>query len=299
MLLNLSQQTCRSVLSARASLQNQSLGQSVRNMATLKEIQIRLKSITNISKITASMKMIASTKTARAQRSMEAARQNGIISADCAKFTEVKDQDEAKKILIVSSSDKGLCGGIHSSVSRFTRNLLREHPESKIVIIGDKSKAQLSRIASNNIYLNFNQIGQLIPSYEESCGIASSILEDPDLNFDVADIIFNKFVSPISYESNVLKSFSAEYISNAPNFAVYEIPDGALENYNEFMFANNVHWAIVEGHAAEMAAKRAAMENATSNAGDLIQRLTLQYNRGRQAVITNQLIEVITGASAL
>ncbi|KAJ2436249.1 atp3 gamma subunit of the F1 sector of mitochondrial F1F0 ATP synthase, partial [Coemansia sp. D1744] len=88
-------------------------------------------------------------------------------------------------------------------------------------------------------------------------------------------------------------------IVEAPNFKAYEYQDEVLENLNEFLLANSLHWALVEGHAAEMAAKRSAMENATKNAGDIINRLTLQYNRGRQAVITNELIDIITGASAL
>ncbi|PVU96026.1 hypothetical protein BB559_002536 [Furculomyces boomerangus] len=273
--------------------------QQTRNMATLKETQLRLKSITNISKITNSMKMIASTKTARAQRAMEASRQNGIIAAETAKISQVQESEDAKKLIIISSSDKGLCGGIHSSVSKFTRRRLADFPEEKVIIIGDKSKVQIQRVFPQNVLAHFNQVGRAVPSFEESCAIASTILEDPEFKFDVADIVYNKFVSPISYEAQVLPSYDIGQIVQAPNFSIYEVPDGVLENYNEFLFANNIHWAIVEGHASEMSAKRTAMDNATNNAKDLIGKLTLVYNRGRQAVITNQLIEVITGASAL
>ncbi|PVV02504.1 hypothetical protein BB560_003040 [Smittium megazygosporum] len=283
----------------RSVFLNSALNQSSRNMATLREIQTRLKSVTNIAKITKSMKMIASTKTTRAQRAMEQARQNGIVSNDGVKYTDVKDEEGIKKIVIVSSSDKGLCGGIHSCVSRFTRDHLATNPGEKVVVIGDKAKAQIIRMSPGSIVMNFNQVGKLIPTFEESSAIATEILNNPDTTFDCAQIVYNKFISAISYEPEVIPSFTTEYIQKAPSFAVYEIPDGVLENYNEFLFATNLHWALVEGHATEMAAKRAAMDNATNNAEEIIGKLTLQYNRGRQALITNQLIEVITGASAL
>ncbi|OLY77848.1 ATP synthase subunit gamma, mitochondrial [Smittium mucronatum] len=291
--------TAKRVSPVAQSIVSQNIGNQTRNMATLKEIQLRLKSITNISKITKSMKMIASTKTTRAQRAMEASRQNGMISNMTVEATGVTEPENSKKLIIVSSSDKGLCGGIHSSVSRYVRNYIRDHPEEKVVVLGDKSKSQLMRMVPNNLIYSFNQIGRVAPTFEESCAIATKILEDPEFSFDTADIIYNKFVSAISYEATVLKCYSKEQLENAPNFAAFEVPDGVMDNYNEFLLATNVHWAIVEGHASEMAAKRAAMDNATSNAQDLIGKLTLQYNRGRQAVITNQLIEVITGASAL
>ncbi|OMJ19020.1 ATP synthase subunit gamma, mitochondrial [Smittium culicis] len=291
--------TAKRAFPAAQSIASQNLGSQTRNMATLKEIQLRLKSITNISKITKSMKMIASTKTARAQRAMEASRQNGIIANTTVEASGVSAAEGDKKLIIVSSSDKGLCGGIHSSVSRYVRTYIKDHPEEKVVVLGDKSKSQLVRMVPNNLMYSFNQIGRVSPTFEESCAIATKILEEPEFAFDTADIVFNKFVSAISYEPQVLTCYSKEKFENSPNYAAFEIPDSVIDNYNEFLFATNIHWAIVEGHASEMAAKRAAMDNATSNANDLIGKLTLQYNRGRQAVITNQLIEVITGASAL
>jgi F-type H+-transporting ATPase subunit gamma len=119
------------------------------------------------------------------------------------------------------------------------------------------------------------------------------------IEFDNADIIYNKFISVVSYEADVIPAFSEASFKASPNFSVYEIEDDVLANLQEFSFANGLYWAMAEGHAAEMCAKRAAMENATKNAGEMIGKLTMTYNRGRQAVITNELIDIITGASAL
>ncbi|KAJ1855375.1 atp3 gamma subunit of the F1 sector of mitochondrial F1F0 ATP synthase [Coemansia sp. RSA 1822] len=270
-----------------------------RNMATLKEIQTRLKSITNISKITASMKMIASTKTTRAQRAMKVARAYGKVSNDFVKQAEVEKAAEAKELLITVSSDKGLCGGIHSSLARQSRKYLAENPDAPVVVLGDKAKVQLQRAYPNNIKYSFSQLGSTIPTFDETSAIASTVLNDKEIVFDNAKLLYNRFVSAIAFETDSIECFPIEQIVEAPNFKAYEYQDEVLENLNEFLLANSLHWALVEGHAAEMAAKRSAMENATKNAGDIINRLTLQYNRGRQAVITNELIDIITGASAL
>ncbi|OMH81209.1 ATP synthase subunit gamma, mitochondrial [Zancudomyces culisetae] len=243
--------------------------------------------------------MIASTKTSRAQRAMDSAREYGMVNNKLVSQTKIEEPEAKKKIIVISSSDKGLCGGIHSSVSRYTRNYLRTHPEEKVVVIGDKAKAQMNRMAPMNVAKHFTHIGSVIPSFEEASAIATEILQDPELEFDVADIVYNRFITVISYEAETIKNYDIKHITAAPEFLSYEVSEEILENYNEFMFANNIYWAIVEGHASEMAAKRTAMENATNNANDLIDKLTLIYNRGRQAVITNELIEVITGASAL
>ncbi|KAI7891164.1 ATP synthase F1, gamma subunit [Mucor mucedo] len=256
-----------------------------RNMATLKEIQQRLKSVQNIEKITKSMKMIASTKVAKAQRAL-------FTSA------ETKAGADDKVLLVASSSDRGLCGGIHSSVSKATRRAIIEKPEAELVILGDKSKAQLSRAVRKNIAISFNQIGKDMPSFEEAASIVDTIKAN-GIEFDTANIVYNRFISVVSYEADIIPAYSEATFKASPNFAMYEIEDDVLANLQEFSFANGLYWAMVEGHAAEMCSKRAAMENATKNAGEMIGKLTMTYNRGRQAVITNELIDIITGASAL
>ncbi|KAJ2372738.1 atp3 gamma subunit of the F1 sector of mitochondrial F1F0 ATP synthase, partial [Coemansia sp. RSA 2603] len=173
------------------------------------------------------------------------------------------------------------------------------HPEAPLVVVGDKAKVQLQRLFPQNIKYSFNQIGSTIPTFDESSAISSIILSDKSIEYDNTKLVYNKFVSAIAFETSEIENYPINQVIEAPNFKAYEYQEEVLENLNEFLFANSLHWALVEGHAAEMAAKRTAMENATKNAGDMIQRLTLQYNRGRQTVITNELIEIITGASAL
>jgi F-type H+-transporting ATPase subunit gamma len=201
---------------------------------------------------------------------------------------ETKPAEDAKSLFVAASSDGGLCGGVHSSVSKATRKIVLEAPESDLVVIGDKPKAQLSRAVRKNIAITFNQVGKSVPSFEEASSIAD-IIGQSDLEFDNAKIVYNKFNSVISYEADTITSFSETAFKASPNFSVYEIEDDVLANLQEFSFANSLYWAMVEGHAAEVCAKRAAMENATKNAGEMISKLTMTYNRGRQAVITNEL----------
>ncbi|KAI8637762.1 ATP synthase F1, gamma subunit [Parasitella parasitica] len=259
-----------------------------RNMATLKEIQQRLKSVQNIEKITKSMKMIASTKVSKAQRGMESARVFGEASNSLFANAETKATEGGKVLFVASSSDRGLCGGIHSSVSKATRKVISEHPTSDLVVLGDKPKAQLSRTFRKQLAITFNQIGKDVPTFQEAASIVD-IIKTSDLEFDSANIVYNKFISVVSYEAMNIPIYSEEAFKASPNFAVYEIEDDVLTNLQEFTFANSLYWAMAEGHAAEMCAKRAAMENATKNAGEMIQKLTMTFNRGRQAVITNEL----------
>ncbi|KXN74576.1 ATP synthase F1 gamma [Conidiobolus coronatus NRRL 28638] len=269
------------------------------NMATLREIQTRLKSISNIEKITKSMKMISSTKLAKAQRAMEYARTYGQTSQAALEHLEPKVEGEVSKAAVTVSGDRGLCGGIHSSVSKATKAYLKENTEARVFVLGDKAKAQLSRGFRQYIDVSFNQIGKSVPTWAESADIAETILSS-ETKFDQYDIVYNKFVSVIAYEASKVKAYSLDAIKASAGFSAYEVEDDeVLANYQQFLFANSIHWALTEGYASEQSAKRTAMENATKNAGDMIQKLTLTYNRGRQAVITNELIDIITGASAL
>ncbi|KAJ9072445.1 atp3 gamma subunit of the F1 sector of mitochondrial F1F0 ATP synthase [Entomophthora muscae] len=245
------------------------------------------------------MKMIASTKMTKAQRAMNNARIYGQSSQAFIKHAEPKTEGEASTIVVTVSGDRGLCGGIHSSVSKASKRYLAENPEAPIYILGDKAKIQISRSNRQNLRLSFNQIGKAVPTYAEASAIADKILSD-DVKFDKIEIIYNKFLSVIAYEATRIQSYSVDAIKASAGFSAFELEeDEVLQNFQEFLFSNAVYWTLVEGYAAEMAAKRTSMENATKNAGDMIQKLTLSYNRGRQAVITNELIDIIVGASAL
>ncbi|KAF4579359.1 atp3 gamma subunit of the F1 sector of mitochondrial F1F0 ATP synthase [Pleurotus pulmonarius] len=285
-----------------------------RNMATLREIELRLKSVRNIEKITKSMKMIASTKLAKAQRAMQAGKEYGLANSEVFKVA-ADDKSSARRLFIVVSSDKGLCGGIHSSVSKATRRALSNAPDSPfatpegsssvtiesdspLMVIGDKSKMQLMRALPQNLVLTFNQIGRDIPTFADAAGVADLIIKS-GVKYDSVVLVYNKFVSALSYEAAVMEVKGADALKESDGFKAYEMEDDFTGDLAEFSLANAVYAALTEGHACEQSARRNAMDSASKNASDMIGSLQMQYNRGRQAAITNELVDIITGASAL
>ncbi|KIP07748.1 hypothetical protein PHLGIDRAFT_70525 [Phlebiopsis gigantea 11061_1 CR5-6] len=271
-------------------------------MATLREIEMRLKSVRNIEKITKSMKVIASTKLSKAQRALQAGKEYGLASSEVFQHAPAEAAGK-RKLFVVVSSDKGMCGGIHSSVSKATRRTFAEEaasldPASPIAVIGDKSKSQLARLFPKNIFLAFNQIGRDVPTFADAAGVADLIIKS-GVEYDSVAIVHNKFVSALSYEPTVVEVETAEALKESPGFKAYEMEDDVTKDFAEFALANAIYAALVEGHACEISARRNAMDNASKNAGDMIANLQLKYNRGRQAAITNELVDIITGASAL
>ncbi|KAI0251863.1 ATP synthase F1 gamma [Lactifluus subvellereus] len=276
--------------------------QSARNMATLRELELRLKSVRNIEKITKSMKMIASTRLAKAQRAMQSGKQYGIANSEV--FQNAKPEEAPKrKLFVVISSDKGLCGGIHSSVSKATRRSIATgenggSTDSPVMVIGDKSKAQLSRSLSSNLAITFNQIGRDIPTFADAAGVADLIVKS-GIKYDAIVIVHNKFISALSYEPTIVEVLNEEVLKETAGFKAYEMEDDVTKDLAEFSLANAIYAALIEGHACEISARRNAMDNAQKNASDMISSLQMKYNRGRQAAITNELVDIITGASAL
>ena len=183
------------------------------NYATLREIEGRLKSIRNIEKITKTMKIVASTKLTRAQRAMRESRNYGQTSNTVFDNAETKAMEgEGKKTLIViCSSDKGLCGGIHSGLSKAARRMLEQKPDADLVVIGEKSKAQLSRSSGKNVILSFAGIGKDVPTFADAQAIADQISLLPTEYGDV-QIIYNKFINATSYEPTPIEAFSEEAI---------------------------------------------------------------------------------------
>ncbi|KAM0481340.1 hypothetical protein ACHAPX_003444 [Trichoderma viride] len=267
--------------------------------ATLREIETRLKSIRNIEKITNTMKIVASTKLTRATRSMNDSRKYGQTSNEVfeAAETTAAEADEKKSLVIVCSSDKGLCGAIHSGMSRTVRRLFAEGETFDLVLIGEKSKAQLQRTNAKNIQLSFAGVGKSIPTFADAQAIADQIVNLPTEYTDVK-ILYNKFINASSYEPTFIEAFSEEAISQSANISAFEVEDDALGNLREYSLANSLYWALAEGHACEQSARRNAMDNASKNAGEMIGRYQILYNRTRQAVITGELVEIITGATA-
>ncbi|TVY20618.1 ATP synthase subunit gamma [Lachnellula arida] len=289
----------RPALKAGAAASVRPVAAPAATYATLREIEQRLKSISNIEKITKTMKIVASTKLNRAQRAMTESRQYGKTSNNVFEQAETKPlESEGKKTLIVvSGSDKGLCGGIHSGLSKQVRRMLVETPDADLVVLGEKCKAQLSRSNSKNLVLSFSNVGKNIPTFAEAQAIADQISLLPG-DYASIKIVYNKFVNATSYEATPIEAFSEEAIKESPNFSAFEIDDEVLTNFREYSLSNTLFWALAEGHACEISARRNAMDNASKNAGDMIGKYQILYNRTRQAVITGELVEIITGASA-
>ncbi|ELW64996.1 ATP synthase subunit gamma, mitochondrial [Tupaia chinensis] len=225
-------------------------------MATLKDITRRLKSIKNIQKITKSMKMVAAAKYARAERELKPARVYGIGSLALYEKADIKvPEDKKKHLLIGVSSDRGLCGAIHSSVAKQMKSevaaLTAAGKEVMLVGIGDKIRGILYR-------------------------------------------------SVISYKTEEKPIFSLNTIASAESMSIYDDVDAdVLQNYQEYNLANIIYYSLKESTTSEQSARMTAMDNASKNASEMIDKLTLTFNRTRQAVITKELIEIISGAAAL
>jgi len=199
--------------------------------------------------------------------------------------------------LIVCSSDKGLCGGIHSGMSRTARKLLAADPTIDLAIVGEKCKAQLGRSNPKNVVVSFAGLGRDVPSFADAQAIADQVTLLPT-DYSSVKILYNKFMNAQTYEPTIIEAFSEEAIQESPNFAAFEIEGEVLTNLKEYALTNSLYWALAEGHACEQASRRNAMDNASSNASDMIGKFTILFNRTRQAVITGELVEIITGATA-
>ncbi|XP_056638776.1 ATP synthase subunit gamma, mitochondrial [Diorhabda carinulata] len=275
--------------------------QQQRGMATLKSISLRLKSVKNIQKITQSMKMVSAAKYARAERELKAVRPIG----DGAKqFYEKADiqpvPDIPQKLIIAITSDRGLCGAVHTSVSRHIRTELgKDDTNIKVVCVGDKSRSILQRIYGKNIILACNEIGRLPPTFIDASKLADAVLKS-DYKFSAGEIVYNKFKSVVSYTTQILPMFSLAAVTAAPKLSIYDsLDDEVVQSYLEFSLASLLFYAMKEGACSEQSSRMTAMDNASKNAGEMIDKLTLTFNRTRQAVITRELIEIISGASAL
>jgi len=279
-------------------------------MATLQELKLRIASTKNIQKITKSMKMIASTKLNKAEQGMRSARVFGASVASLngplefgKKKEPAADAKPGKELIVAISSDKGLCGGIHSSIFRHIRGDMQARADKDkvdLMSVGDKCRTQLQRLFTKNITGHFTGLGSRTPTYIEAAHVAETILSSEE-KYSKITLIYNQYKSAIAYETTPVPVAShAEYLE-AENIDTYDVEgdDEVLENLAEFNLANSIYSCLAEGHAAEIAAKMAAMDNATNNAGEVIDKLTIVFNRTRQAVITTELVDIITGASAL
>merc|ERR1712071_61185 len=191
--------------------------QQVRGMATLKAIQIRLKSVKNIQKITQSMKMVSAAKYARAERELKVCRPYGVGAQQFFEKAEVKDEEGEKGQLIIAvSSDRGLCGAVHSSIGRIRKAAIAENPNTKVVIIGDKVRNILQRNHAGHIAMVVTEIGRKPCVYGDAAAIAQSII-NANLDFNKGQLVFNAFKTVVSYRTTSMPLYSTDAVNNAAN----------------------------------------------------------------------------------
>jgi len=277
--------------------------QQQRGMANLKIIGMRLKSVRNIQKITQSMKMVSAAKYARAERDLRAARPVGAAAKAFYDNAEVNPSAEApKELYIAMTSDRGLAGAVHSSICKQIRAELAEKPNTdnvKIVCVGDKSRSFFQRWNKDNIFLVGSEIGRLPPQFGDASKVASNILNS-GYEFDSAKMLYNKYNSVVSYTTTTFPIYGLDAVSKAEKIDVYDSLDAdVLQSYLEFSMASLLYYAMKEGACSEQSSRMTAMDNSTKNAGEMIDKLQITFNRTRQAVITGELIEIISGAAAL
>ncbi len=275
-----------------------------RGMATLKAISIRLKSVKNIQKITQSMKMVSAAKYNRAERDLKQARPLGQGAKIFYEQAEIAaPEGEPKKLMIAVTSDRGLCGAVHTGVSRNIRDTLLANPtdreNTKIVCIGEKSRAILQRLFAKNILFVASEVGRKPPTFNDAAKVAIEVMNS-GYTYGSGKIIYNRFRSVVSYVIDQLPLFDKGSVVTAPKLSVYDsLDEEVIQSYLEFSLASMLFYSMKEGACSEQSSRMTAMDNASKNAGEMIDKLTLTFNRTRQAVITRELIEIISGAAAL
>ena len=291
-------------------------------MASLKELRNRIASVKATQKITKAMQMVAAAKLRRAQGAAEAARPyaermdqvlaglaGSLMGAEGASPLMVGTGKDDVHLLVVCTSERGLCGGFNSSIVRMARErvarLQADGKTVKILCVGRKGYDQLRRVYGGLIIdtISLREVKQI--GYQNAVDIANDILERfNNGEFDVCKIYFNTFKSVISQIPTEVQlipaKFEEEDGDSEPAFYDYE-PDEEeiLADLLPRAVASQIFTALLENSASEQGARMSAMDNATRNAGEMIDKLTIQYNRSRQAAITNELIEIISGAEAL
>lgn len=289
------------------------LNQQTRGMATEKQILMRITSTSNIAKITKSMKMVSAAKMRGAQnRLTQGSPFTKWLNNVGEQPHDVNDgglpQERLGKnnMLITLSSDRGLCGGCNSYASKATRNTINaiSEGEKSIFVVGEKARAQLRRGYAEYIAGNVTECWTTPPSFAMASAIAQSALAVKE--FDTAHIVYNQFVSAIAYNTTIRSVSvgpSSASSTDVDPLISYEVePDNreeVMRDLAEFQLASALFHGMIENATSEESSRMAAMENATSNAQELIQGLTLTYNKARQARITTELIEIISGAASL
>jgi len=298
-------------------------------MASLKDLRSRISSVKSTRKITSAMKMVAASRLKKAQEAAENSRPfaermdrmlgtlaGSVVGTPGAPRLLSGTGDDKRHLIVVMSSNRGLCGGLNGAAARNTRALIRElqadGKEVKILCAGRKGRDALKRDHAPLIVDTLEDFGRHVISYEEAEVIAQRVLDMFDAGeFDVCTMVYNRFRSAISQivTRQQLIPFPVpqsanenEPVTEGAAKALYEFEpseEGILDDLLPLNVKTQVFRAMTENYASEQGARMTAMDNASRNATDMIGDLTLEYNRTRQAMITKELIEIISGAEAL
>ena len=291
-------------------------------MASLDDLKKRISSVKSTQKITKAMKMVAAAKLRKAQESAEKGRpysdkMNNIILNLSGSIT---DKENASKLLIgtgeekvylcvVLTSDRGLCGGFNSNIIKkaktYFNKIQAENKKLKIITVGSKGYDQLKRLYRENIIEKISFKESKNANYFDAEKVGKIIIDRFEKKeFDVCTIFYNKFknvITQIPQEQQIipLKSQNENKDGTIDSYEFEPEEDEILSNLLPKNISTQIFKAMLENSASEQGSRMSAMDNATRNAGEMVDKLTIEYNRSRQAAITKELIEIISGAESL
>ena len=291
-------------------------------MASLDDLKKRISSVKSTQKITKAMKMVAAAKLRRAQESAEKGRpysdkmnniilnlSNGISDIDNAPKLLSGTGEDKVHLCVVMTSDRGLCGGFNTNIIKkaklYFQKILDEGKTLKIITVGTKGYDQLKRLYGDNIIERISFKDSKNVNYFDADKVGKIVIEKFEKKeFDVCAIFYNQFknvITQIPQEQQIipLKTSEKEENSLEDNYEFEPEEDEILEDLLPKNISIQVFKAFLENAASEQGSRMTAMDNATRNAGDLVDKLTIDYNRSRQASITKELIEIISGAESL
>jgi len=291
-------------------------------MASLDDLKKRIASVKSTQKITKAMKMVAAAKLRKAQESAERGRpysekmNNVILNLS----NGISDKENAPKLLsgtgkdkvhlcVVMTSDRGLCGGFNSNIIKkaklFFNKLAEEGKELKIITVGSKGNDQLKRVYGKQIIEKISFKNSKNVNYFDAEKVGKMIIEKFEKEeFDVCTIFYNQFKNvitqiPQAQQIIPLKSENEEVAKSEDGYEFEPDEDEILSNLLPKNISTQIFKAMLENSASEQGSRMSAMDNATRNAGEMVDKLTIEYNRSRQAAITKELIEIISGAESL
>ena len=292
-------------------------------MPSLKDLKNRIESVKNTRKITKAMQMVAAAKLRRAQDSAEASRPyterfNAVLGALASANAAgsggpqllVGTGKDQTHLLVVMTAERGLCGGFNSNIAKLAKShalkLLEQGKTVKIITVGKKGRDVVKRDLGEHFvdHIDLSEIKSI--RYTDAQAISKSILERFSAGeFDVATLFYSKFVNVVTQIPTAQRVIPASFDDDegtkteSVNYEYEPTEEEILADLLPRGVGTQIFAALLENGASEQGARMSAMDNATRNAGDMIDKLTIQYNRSRQAVITNELIEIISGAEAL